>query len=202
MNNFTVLMTLLILAACNEITPVAKKLKNSDNSYLGGGGGPKPTLVAPTKVVRVRNYNQYNMTLEKLTELDRSKYNVLFNSIKGSMPADNDIGGLTPFNLVAMTRLADAYCFDYINQKVDASLFSSPNEEGVIELFIERFLDPATDADYSNLRTELRNVLSNSDGLGGVLFPDPGTNATQTRKNLAVAACVAVLASPYITLLE
>jgi hypothetical protein len=202
LNKAYLMVLLLSVSACNELTPVPKASLNEGGVI--GGGDNSPILVAPSRVLRVKNYNQYNMTLEKLTGISRGTHNELFNSLKGSMPADNEIEAMTPFNLVAMTRLADAYCRSYLYDlvKFPNTMFSTFNEEAMIDHLVESFLDNSSDQDYSTLRVELRNIFANSDGLGGVLFPNPDSNRATANRNYSVAACTAVLASPYITLLE
>jgi hypothetical protein len=202
--NGTILFLLLTLISCVEQKPVEKSLGESTRSPAGNKGSEKQIISKTSKVVRVKNYNQYNMTLQKLTGLDRTKYSALFESIKGSLPADNEIEALTPFNLIAMSRLADAYCFDYVNTKMSSSLFTQNQKEKIVDHFIEKFLDTAPDSRpdyYLSLKNELTNVMNNDDGTGRELFPNPDGSATGI-KNLSVATCVTVLVSPYITLLE
>ncbi len=187
------LILLLPLASC--VSTQAPDVNESS----AGTGQKVQTVTVP--MVRVKNYNQYNMTLEKLTGLGRANYNVLFESLKGSLPADNEIEGLTGFNLIAMTRLADAYCTDFINREASLGLNGDLNPmivADVRDFLFSRFLDAEPgDRSFDSLRIEVDNVLSNQGGL----FPGvvPGLNGSKT---LAVAACVTILASPYITLLE
>jgi hypothetical protein len=187
------LILLLPLASC--VSTQAPDVNESS----AGTGQKVQTVTVP--MVRVKNYNQYNMTLEKLTGLGRANYNVLFESLKGSLPADNEIEGLTGFNLIAMTRLADAYCTDFINRETTLGLNGDLNPmivADVRDFLFSRFLDAEPgDRSFDSLRIEVDNVLSNQGGL----FPGvvPGLNGSKT---LAVAACVTILASPYITLLE
>jgi hypothetical protein len=207
----TLALTFLFIgiSACNEITPIPAKSSKGENFIGGdtsGSGGGAGTLPAPS-VLRVKNYNQYNMTLEKLTGVSRATVGVsgdasrpniaaLFDEIKGSMPADNEIAAMTPFNLVSMTRLSDAYCTHYVNG-LPAGLFTDFSDERMINHFFEKFLDPSPENTYQTLREELKNVFSNDDGTGARLFPTPGNTRT-----ISIAACTVVLASPYITLVD
>ena len=203
------LVMLLVVSSCNAPQNTAATGDEGNASSTSGGssgGAAIQTLTAPQ--IRVKNYNQYNMTLEKLTGQSRSKYYDLFEALKGSLPADNEIEGLTPFNLIAMTRLADAYCKDYVEQEsvVGKSLYSdlTPNliELDIRDTLFAKFLDAKpTDTTFDSLRDEVENVLNNSDGQGGTLLPGAANNFTGY-KSLTVAACVTILASPYITLLE
>lgn len=211
MKIYLLLTSLFLFCACVAETPVPEAATgqtsgpatgNTTGSTSGSGGGV-PQALTPA-VVRVKNYNQYNQSLEKLTKLSRAKYNTLFEELKGSLPADNDIGGLTSFNLIAMTRLADAYCKDWVNREETAGLSGKllplkPIE--VRDFLFASFLDVDKDEKFASLKTEIDNVLANDDGVGGDLFPGY-TNTLASNKNITVAACVAILASPYITLLE
>lgn len=190
MKTHIVLFSLLILAACNPSAPEVKK----SNSAVGGEtGGSTQAQVASPSVVRVMNYNQYNMTLAKLTGINQSNFSALFNEIMGSLPAEGEIQGLTSFNLVSKTRLADAYCGMYVAALPDATV----NNDGTVrDHFLMKFLDyQVGDAKYDSLVAELDAILANDDGQGG-------NYGTLTNRQLSVMACIATLASSHITLLE
>lgn len=223
MKKYLLLTSLFIFCACvqetpqpeasagNTLNPTAGSGSGSTSGSGSGGtttggttGGGNTNQALSAAVVRVKNYNQYNQTLEKLTGLSRAKYNTLFEELKGSLPADNDIGGLTSFNLIAMTRLSDAYCKDWVEREATLGLNGKlipfkPIE--VRDFLINTFLDVDKEEKFASLKIEVDNVLGNDDGAGGELFPGYANNLT-SNKNITVAACVAVLASPYITLLE
>lgn len=226
MKTYLLLTSLFIFGACVQQTPVpvtetgATKTTSGSGSGSGSGstggtgsgttgsaGGGGTTEALSPAIVRVKNYNQYNQTLEKLTKVNRSVHNGIFNEIIGSLPADNDIGGLTSFNLIAMTRLADAYCKTWVDRESDvgAPLNTKLNPLKAMEVrdyLFSSFLDVDKDEKFASLRVEVDNVLGNDDGVGGDLFPGYASNNTGSNKNLVIAACVTVLASPYITLLE
>lgn len=221
MKTYLLLTSLFIFSACVQETPRPEASAGSASNTAGAGstagsgsgsggttgstgGGGNTTLAITPAIVRVKNYNQYNQSLEKLTKLSRAKYNQLFEELKGSLPGDNDIGGLTSFNLIAMTRLADAYCKDWVDREETLGLSGKLNPLKPIDVrdfLIGSFLDVDKDEKFASLRTEIDNVLANDDGVGGDLFPGY-TNNLNGNKNITVAACVAILASPYITLLE
>lgn len=208
MKTYILLTSLILFCSCVAEAPKPEAESAGASTSGSGGGGNNGTggvvqAVTPA-VVRVKNYNQYNQSLEKLTKLPRANYNALFEALKGSLPADNDIGGLTSFNLIAMTRLADGYCADYIERESTAGLNGKINPlrpADVRDFLMTQFLDVDKDEKYLSLKTEVDNVLDNNDGSGAELFP-MSTNDLAGNKALAVAACVTVLASPYITLLE
>jgi len=209
---------LFLLTSCNPL----QKPEDKATSALGGGGGtnvgaaPVDEPMAP-RLVRVMNYNQYNMTLAKLTGINQSKVSSIFEQIKGSLPADGDISAMTSFNLVAKTRLADFYCGIYINGERDAAgalvaggIPMLPDSLVSVDASIKNHLltkfldyDPADpNPIFDSLTRELDFVLSNSDGQGGVLIGATNLSAVQLNRNLSVMACVTVLASSHITLLE
>lgn len=220
MKTYVLLTSLIIFSACVQETPkpITEANTSGETAGSGSGGGTTGTgsgntggtveLLTPA-VVRVKNYNQYNQSLEKLTKLSRANYNSLFEELKGSLPADNDIGGLTSFNLIAMTRLADAYCKDWVNREeaagggLNGKLLPLKDIE-VRDFILTTFLDVDKDEKFASLRTEVDNVLDNKDGTMAQeeLFPNHNPANKDSNKNIVVAACVAVLASPYITLLE
>ena len=167
------------------------------------------------RLVRVMNYNQYNMTLSKLTGINQSKVSVLFEQLKGSLPGDTNIQAMTPFNLVAITRLADFYCDLHINGEKDAKGVLVAGgipmlEEAITSIdvaiknhLLNKFLDyDATNTAYESLSVELDNILNNSDGQGSTLVNATNLTAAQLNRNLSVLACVAILASSHITLLQ
>lgn len=121
------------------------------------------------------------------------------------LPADNDIDGLTPFNLIAMTRLADAYCYDFVERESKTNLASDLTPlvvSDVREFLFNTFLDMSEKEEkYASLKVEVENVLKNEDGAEGEIFPN-ATNDLNGNKGLVTAACVVILASPYITMLE
>jgi len=214
MKTYLILSVILILTACNSplldsnSIKQTKVLGNTNSNPVVNAGNTGAAVVTQTiqaSSLKIKNYNQYNMSLAKLTGLNQSKYNDLFEALKSSLPADNDVNGVTAFNLVAMTRLADAYCKDFIERESTTGLKSdlSPLVLGNVRDFLmDKFLDLSEGEEiFASLKVELDNILKNDDGTGTQLFPSH-TNDLTGNKALASAACVAVLASPYITLLH
>ncbi len=154
------------------------------------------------------------MTLSKLTGINQSKVSVLFEQLKGSLPGDTNIQAMTSFNLVAITRLADFYCGLYINGEKDSKGVLVPggipkledaitsDDVAIKSHLLNKFLDyDALDPIYKSLSDELENILKNSDGQGSTLV-NANLSAPQLNRNLSVLACVAILASSHITLLQ
>jgi hypothetical protein len=204
------IMAVFVLAGCNAVNNIKSTVSTAVNTpapktveHKNGDVTVKQSF--QTSALQVKNYNQYNMTLAKLTGINQSNYNTLFDSLKGSLPADNDVNGLTPFNLVSMTRLADAYCKDFVERESTAGLKGDLyplNINDIREFFFDRFLDVGEDDEsFASLKVEVDHILKNEDGTGSALFPGH-TADLQGGKNLASAACTVILASPYITLLQ
>lgn len=199
---------LLLITSCN---PSQKPDEGSSSSIGGSPIGPPVVQAMAPRLVRVMNYNQFNMTLAKLTGINQSKVTSVFEQIKGSLPADGDIEGMTSFNLVAKAKLADAYCGIYINgeRNMQGTLIAGgvpmlPDSEipGIKMHLLNKFIDyDAADPVFESLSAELDNVILNRDGQGGTLI-GAALSASQLNRNLSVMACVAILASSHITLLE
>lgn len=204
MNPYPLILILVLLVSCNFSDSA---VKNSTSGNVGSRSGTNTSAIASLSVpkIRIKNYNQYNMSLEKLTGINRSNHNELFESIKGSLPADNEIEALTPFNLIAMTRLADAYCTDFVERETTTGLAADINPlivTDVRDFLFSRFLDVEPGSTrFESLKVEVENVLRNRDGSNNVIFPG-ALNNLAGNKSLVVGACVTILASPYITLLE
>lgn len=248
MKTTAILSLLLLLASCLQSpTPEAEKGATSNPGTTTGGtstggtsggssggtsggttGGGTPIQTLTVARLRVKNFNQYNLSLEKLTGVSRRTQSTLFDTLIASLPADNEIEGMTPFNLIAMTRLADGYCKAFIERESTAgapspSLVNKLNPMSVTytrNFLFSRFLDypviatdpelDPVDADdlvtYAALITQVDSILDRSamvmdNGQPVVLFPNTPVSLDGGRA-LAGAACVAILASPYVTLLE
>lgn len=203
----------LLLTSCNpspKSSSAPAVSADPGTTTTGSSGGKIEAQIGP--VVRVMNYNQFNITLSKLTGINQSKVSSLFNEIKGSMPAEGAIEAMTSFNLVAKSRLADAYCSMYVlgerDPMTDALISGGipPLADAVIpeikNHLLTKFLDyDASNPAFDNLEAELDNVMANKDGQGGALVSANLTTA-QMNRNLGVIACITILASSHITLLE
>jgi hypothetical protein len=201
---------LLLMTSCNPIQSPDQGSSSLSGGSPSGGGQPVDQAMAP-RLVRVMNYNQFNMTLSKLTGINQSKVMSVFEQIKGSLPADGDIEGMTSFNIVAKAKLADAYCGLYINGETNAQgaliaggvpRLADSEIPGIKMHLLNKFIDyDAADPVFESLSAELDNVLLNKDGQGGSLI-GATLSASQLNRNLSVMACVVILASSHITLLE
>jgi hypothetical protein len=168
-----------------------------------GGGGSNPPPSMEPRLTKVMSYNQYNMTLSKLTGINSSRASTLFEEIKGSLPADTNIDAMTSFNLVSKTRLADFYCGLYVNDYLAKTSFS--NAINMKNHLLSTFLDydvVSPNPVFDSLVTEVDNVFANNDGQNGKLIPSNSLSANDMNKNLSIMACVTILASTHITMIE
>jgi len=202
MKTWIVLLPLLILVSCNPSTIESSVSSSQATGGTGGGGSNPPPSMEP-RLTKVMSYNQYNMTLSKLTGINSSRASTLFEEIKGSLPADTDIDAMTSFNLVSKTRLADFYCGLYVNDFLTRSNFT--NATNMKNHLLSTFLDYDVESPnpvFDSLVTEVDNVLANNDGQNGKLIPSLSLSANDMNKNLSIMACVTILASTHITMIE
>jgi hypothetical protein len=201
MKTWIVLLPLLILVSCNPSTKESSVSSSQATGGTGGGGSNPPPSMEP-RLTKVMSYNQYNMTLSKLTGINSSRASTLFEEIKGSLPADTDIDAMTSFNLVSKTRLADFYCGVYVSDYLAKTSFS--NAINMKNHLLSTFLDydvVSPNPVFDSLVTEVENVLANNDGQNGKLIPS-SLSANDMNKNLSIMACVTILASTHITMIE
>jgi hypothetical protein len=202
MKTWIVLLPLMILVSCNPSTKESSVSSSQATGGTGGGGSNPPPSMEP-RLTKVMSYNQYNMTLSKLTGINSSRASTLFEEIKGSLPADTDIDAMTSFNLVSKTRLADFYCGLYVNDFFTRSNFT--NATSMKNHLLSTFLDydvVSPNPIFDSLVTEVDNVLANNDGQNGKLIPSMSLSANDMNKNLSIMACVTILASTHITMIE
>ena len=202
MKTWIVLLPLLILVSCNPSTKESSVSSSQATGGTGGGGSNPPPSMEP-RLTKVMSYNQYNMTLSKLTGINSSRASTLFEEIKGSLPADTDIDAMTSFNLVSKTRLADFYCGVYVNDYLAKTSFS--NAINMKNHLLSTFLDydvVSPNPVFDSLVTEVDNVLANNDGQNGKLIPSNSLSANDMNKNLSIMAWGTILASTHITMIE
>jgi len=203
MKSLIVLLPLMILVSCNPSTKESSISSSQATGGTGGGGNSNPPPTMEPRLTKVMSYNQYNMTLSKLTGINSSRASTLFEEIKGSLPADTNIDAMTSFNLVSKTRLADFYCGLYVNDYLAKTSFT--NATNMKNHLLSTFLDydvVSPNPIFDSLVTEVDNVLANNDGQNGKLIPSMSLSANDMNKNLSIMACVTIMASTHITMIE
>jgi hypothetical protein len=193
-------------------------------SCVSGGGEKKDdgkaaltaNIAIPEGVVdsgiAAKTFNQYNMTLSKLTGVDlgEATVNAEYLAIRNSLPAGHAASSFTPFHQVAVTRLAFAYCDVFIDNDSEFSSLDYANFSGqqISTLLLNRFVgtkNPTNAVYYDGINSELIGVMSNDAGVDemgnpiGQLIPN-GTGATLNR-NLTKLTCTTLLASSEFSVL-
>ena len=177
----------------------------------GSGGGSLINEAQENKVtgVHIKNFNQINMSLSKLTGISRSNSNVVdvMGQILNQLPASNDLSSFTPFHQISITRLAFTYCEIFIDNDSQFSTidYGSESSENLTEAMIVRFLDeaPSDELDkYDVLRQEMISVLDNEDlAASGKLVDESGVSREQLKRRLSKMACSIILSSSFVTLI-
>lgn len=196
-------------------------------SCVGGKGGdkkeagPRPNsnpnaLVIPVGVVdsgvATKTFNQYNITLSKLTGIETSDpaVNSEYLAIRNSLPAGHETSSFTPFHQVAVTRLSFAYCDAFIDNDTQFDGLDYANLTGsqISTLLVNKFVGDRTSENavmYDAIQSEISAIMNNDAGLDdmgnaiGDLVPN-GTGAGQKR-NLTKLGCTALLASAEFSVL-
>ena len=216
--NFTIIMTSLLLTACVGSSSSAPKKKASSTikNTNPTGGGTTPTAPTPTTDssagVSLKTFNQYNQTLSKVTEIDSSTEAVAteYELIKNSLPSEHAAGAFTSFHQISQTRLAFAYCNNFIDNNADFKSinFMSATPQEMTTKLLTKFIGvrPATKYElYDQYNATLIKIMNNDAGLDendmpiGELVPT-ATGALEM-KNLTKLACTAILASTEFTTL-
>lgn len=196
-------------------------------SCVGGKGGdkkeagPRPgaqnnTIVIPAGVVdsgvATKTFNQFNMTLSKVTNIDSStpSINSEYLAIRNSLPAGHKTSSYTPFHQVAITRLSFAYCDEFIDNdsEFDNLNYSGLSSAQISTLLVNRFVGARSNANavkYDAINSEVTAIINNDGGLDdqnnpiGALVPN-GSGAAQKRV-LTKLGCTALLASAEFSVL-
>jgi len=196
-------------------------------SCVGGKGGdkkeagPRPNsnpnaLVIPAGIVdsgvATKTFNQYNMTLSKLTGIEPSDpaVNSEYLAIRNSLPSGHKTSSFTPFHQVAVTRLSFAYCNAFIDSdsQFDNLDYANLTASQLSTHLLNKFVGARTSDNavmYDSIDSEITAILSNDGGLDemsnpiGDLVPN-GTGAAQKR-NLTKLGCTALLASAEFSVL-
>jgi hypothetical protein len=190
----------------------SSKLKYADaNSNQSKGPSTDSKTVTGTSNLEsdifLKTFNQYNMTLAKITEIDPSiaVIQTEYNLIKNSLPAQHDISTFTPFHQITLTRLAFAYCGYFIDNNTNfkslnySTLTSDMGTTKLLDQFVGvRTTDNA--AKYDGYKTVLLNILNNNAGTVGKFVP-AATSVAVEKKNLTKLACTALLSSVEFTML-
>lgn len=148
-----------------------------------------PVEEAPQVVYRaavVRDFRQYSQNLSVVTGIALAEESIqdTISEIMYSLPANNDVEGYTPFNQVAMLRLAHSFCAEYWQAN---STLGNMSEEQIVDAVLERFNPHSLDeASRAVVRTEMLALMSFREG-------------SNSKQSGFLLSCSAFLASAYFT---
>lgn len=216
------LLVLLILTSCVEKQKQTELDFNSSGVNSGasspaagssGGGAPATSGVAEMeKNISMKTFNQYNMSLAKITGIDPTTPSILseYQLIKNSLPGEHSASTFTPFNQVAMIRLSTAYCDVFIMNDAEFKVvnYATVTAQAMTTKLLVRFLgekNASNGALYDKYNAEILKIMNNDAGLddAGVAIGKliPVTTGAALNQNLSKLACGAILSSAEFTTL-
>ena len=147
----------------------------------------------------VKNFNQYNMTLSKITGISVADPDIIaeYETIVNSLPANHKPSGYSSFHQLSAIRLSYAYCDKFI----DANAYMADGtNDAVTNKLMGKFL--GSNFDLSNesilsIRQNILGIMNNQITDGGSEQIAPGSNQMGRTK----MSCTALLASAHFTLL-
>lgn len=216
-------MSSVLLTACVGESSAPKKAKSTSKSTTPGTGGTGDTggtgnnpVIPPSTGevtgVALKTFNQYNQTLSKVTEIDSATTAIAteYELIKNSLPSDHAAAAFTSFHQISQTRLAFAYCNNFIdnNAEFKAVNYATVLPQEMTTKLLTKFVGarPMSKFElYDQYNMAILKIMNNDAGMDengspvGELVPT-ATGATAT-KNLTKLACTAILASTEFTTL-
>lgn len=188
--NVMVLMIFsLILTSCIEPEPIKKS---------GGGGkgdSARTAEAVDSSGVAAKNFAQINNTYSSLTGISMGATNITaeYAAIKTQLPSTSNPESLNGFNQIASTRLAFAYCDEFIDSRSD--LVGMSNQVAVNNM-LDGFLDiDRNNSDHQTFISEIMAIMNDEDSL----INDGNTTSKKTK--LLKLSCTAILSSSYVTLI-
>ena len=152
-----------------------------------------------TSDLAIKNFLQVNNTYSKLTGISPNEGDILdeYQAIQLQLPSSTDPKTLNGFNQIASTRLAFAYCNEYIDaNEDDYNLNSTESNRAELISLSHKFVDFDfnNNNDHKNFLTNLEAILSDEDELVN------DGNAERKKKKLLKMSCAAILSSTYVTM--
>lgn len=152
-----------------------------------------------TSDLAIKNFLQVNNTYSKLTGISPNEGDILdeYQAIQLQLPSSTDPKTLNGFNQIASTRLAFAYCNEYIDaNEDDYNLSSTENNRTELISLSQKFVDFDfnNNNDHKTFLTNLEAILSDEDELVN------DANAERKKKKLLKMSCAAILSSTYVTM--
>jgi len=218
-NIFLFLSSILFFTSCIA-SKDASVLKTNSTSTTTTNSNPLPangTEAGSTIVssLALKTFNQYNMTLSKVTGIDASTpaISTEYGLIKNSLPSDHLASTYTPFHQISQTRLSFAYCSYFIdnNSAYNSGLdYATISPENATKKILEKFIGPRPEKGfeiYDKFNEVILKIMNNDAGVDannqsiGKLIPSTTASAADLKKNLTKLACTAILSSSEFTTL-
>lgn len=146
-----------------------------------------------------KNFLQINNTYSKLTGISPRQGDILdeYQAIQLQLPSSSDPETLNGFNQIASTRLAFAYCDEYVDENASSFDFttSSTNQvelKNMLLSFVD--LDFDNNSEHQEFLAHLEAIMNDDDELVN------DNNSTSKKRKLMKMACAAALSSTYLTL--
>lgn len=190
------LYSLIVAVSVSCVEP--EKPVEEVSSATSNGLPPGPIVVqnSGTTPIAAKNYLQINNTFSKKTGISTSHPAVIseYNAILMQLPTTSDPTSLNGFNQIAQTRLAFAYCNEYVEEKW--SDYSSLSNGIAIKLLLDNMVDVDVDNNsaHAELYANLMSIMSDEDNLLS------GT-ASSNKEKLFKMSCAALLSSSYVSML-
>lgn len=152
-----------------------------------------------TSDLAIKNFLQVNNTYSKLTGISPNEGDILdeYQAIQLQLPSSTDPKTLNGFNQIASTRLAFAYCNEYIDENEgEYNMASSGSNRSELISLSHKFVDFDfnNNSDHKNFLTHLEAILSDEDGIINDANPE------RKKRKLLKMSCAAILSSTYVTM--
>jgi hypothetical protein len=183
------LISSLALVSCVE--PEAPKVSSGSDK----NNEARVAEAVDSSGVAAKNFAQINNTYSSLTGISMGETLIAseYATIKTQLPSTSNPNSLNGFNQIASTRLAFAYCDQYVDGRAD--LKAMGNDDAISNL-LDTFIDiDRSNSDHKVLISELEAVMRDDDSL----ISDG--DATSKKTKLIKLSCAAILSSSYVTLI-
>ncbi len=212
-NAINLFMGVLLVSCVSEKSALKTSIANTSSAPSSDAYVAQSVLDSG---IAVKTFNQYNITLSKATGIDSAKAAITteYDLIKNSLPSNNSTGSFTSFHQIAQTRLAFAYCNDFVNTNAEfvAFNYTTSTPQYLSTQLLTRFIGPRPTADfvlYDKYNEVLLKIFENKalDDAGnnlGLLIPraiDTTFTVAVLNRNLMKLGCAALLSSSEFTLL-
>ncbi len=215
-NNLSVCLLILSIPILTSCVAGGGKKKDDGRASSSPSGKVASNISIPEGAVdsglAIKTFNQFNMSLSKLTGIDVSNPSVNgeYLAIRNSLPAGHDPSKFTPFHQVSVTRLAFAYCDSFIdnNSQFKNLDYDSQNASDITNLLVVKFVGNRTgqNANYfDGISNGLLKVMNNDGGVDEVGSPIgsliPNETGRSLKVNLTKLTCTTLLASSEFSVL-